>query len=136
MDARYLFPFVILAGCSRQTDTSPAESDAAVSQISYAEALQIYEKEQKKYEQLSEMHAAAVQRQKQESETADPAKAEELRALIAKLAARQAEQKEKLDVARKARQEAHARERPARGEEATKAFGSPAPAWYPLKPQR
>ena len=125
MDARYLLPIIILAGCSGETATSSADRDSSARQVSYAEAKREFETEQKKYEKISSLHAAAVERQKQEPDATDPATAAELTASIGKLAARQAEQKKKLDEAKRVKDEAYAKEFPASTDDIEKAFADP-----------
>ncbi|HEX4143205.1 MAG TPA: hypothetical protein VHY91_06620 [Pirellulales bacterium] len=135
MDARYLFlPLILFAGCSGESDTTSAEPEAAEQQVSYSDALQVFEAEQRKYDQLSKLYTAAVERQTQEAETTDPVKAKELAVLVEKLSKRQAESKERLAVARKVKDEAYNRDHPAGGEDLDKATAGPRKVKFGRKP--
>ena len=123
MDARCLILLILLAGCSRDTaKSSDASGEEEVHRISYAEATKVFEAAQKKYDQLVNLQAAAVQRQKElEAGDSDPDKAEQA-ALVDKLTQRVADQKKVLTVAKQAKDEAYIRENPASPEESEKAF--------------
>ena len=92
-------------------------------QPNYDEASKSFDAAEKKYKKLGEFQAAAVERQTKELEAGDSAKAAESAAVIEKLGARLAEQKEKLAEAKRVKQEAYIRENPTTPQEIEKAAG-------------